>query len=70
MRIRSVNIMLGKGTLRAGEPLFRRVAAANNDARGRARGRHPEGWISGNCTAQRDKNCTSLACNCKCHGGG
>ncbi len=34
---------------------------------GRGRGKHEDGWISGNCKGERHKYCTSLACCCGCH---
>ena len=35
--------------------------------RGRGRGVHEEGWISGNCTRLLHSQCFSLKCSCRCH---
>lgn len=37
------------------------------DSRGRARGIHPTGWVSGNCQKDRHGTCSQLTCSCCCH---
>lgn len=43
------------------------LAHGNVATHGRARGVHPPGWVSGNCTNLKHAWCSQVACSCVCH---